>query len=62
MTYKHLINRYTSHGRLVITLACINHIHTQYNQAIKQYGQEGLNATVLPTHTIMNIINYYEII
>ena len=22
------------------------------NKAIKQYGQEGLNATVLPTHTI----------
>ena len=28
------------------------HTH-QYDQPIKQYGQEGLNATVLPTHTIM---------
>ena len=25
-----------------------------------QYGQEGLNATVLPTHTIMEIKNYYK--
>ena len=36
---------------------------TQHHWAIMQYGQEGLNATVLPTHTIMeikNIIKFYN--
>ena len=53
MTYENMSYAYTTHGRLAITLACINCIHIKYDQAIKQYGQEGLNATVLPTHTIM---------
>ena len=39
------------HERLAITLACITCIH--YDQALWHYGQEGLNATVLPTHTNM---------
>ena len=58
MTYKHLSIIYTSHGRLAIPLYRNNHIQ-QHHQAIQQYGQEGLNATVLPTHTIMKIIKYY---
>ena len=32
---------------------------TQHDHAIRQYGQEGLNTTVLPNHTNMKIINYY---
>ena len=30
-----------------------------HDHSIRQYGQEGLNATVPLTHTIMKIINYY---
>ena len=59
MTYKHISIIYTTCGRLTIPLYCNNHTQSQHDQAIKHYGQEGLNATVLPTHTIMKIINYY---
>ena len=50
----------TMHGRLAITLACINCIHYIMITALGHYGQEGLNATVLPTHT--NIENKNSII
>ena len=45
----------TMHGRLVTTLACINLHVLYYDQALSHYGQEGLNATVLPTHTNIKI-------
>ena len=63
MLYCHMSLGHVHAQQMVGWLSPYNAITTyiQHDQAIWQYGQEGLNTTVPLTHVIYENINYYKI-